>query len=302
MIGLLTRPFKTAARNFSTGGRSAGQYIKDAVGSVADGGRWIKNKFSRRGQAQGANFRVISGSTPANVAGGTAGAPNDLLQSVLNFAASPDNVKLVKGLATGGSMYVAGSAVKGFSAGFQETLAYEDMSSGGQFLFRGAAFVTGTALQFKGVTRGLGAVAQRGAASAGGKFKQHLQWTADKLDGASRYSLTKGAAKGLWWAGKGTVKTLGNTVGGMAQIGSSAAMSGVSGLLFGPRAGMQTMAASIATMKNPYLGAMGIGMAAGGYMAFNKPVKKPQPKNVNKPAMNRGNYNRVSQRARRMGA
>lgn len=201
-----------------------------------------------------------------------------------------------KAAIAGTAAYMGGSAIKGFSEEVQKTPGFEQMSDAGQMAFRATTFTVGTALQVKGVFGAAGGL----AGSAG------LTRTSKALNKVASFAaptnLVKGVAKMGGRVMAGTAKMGVNTIRGTSRFGFESAKSAAIGVGYGARQGLDAFGSYIATARNPYLGAMGAGMAAGGYKALDSRQAKARltPRTTGTQSMNRSNYNRVSNRARRM--
>lgn len=279
------------------------------IGALKTIGRSIVDKLKYNGDApfaylgRGARSAVGAASSTASAAKGlvTSRVPGGrthldrLIDGAGPFAAkafSNANINLMGAAATGGLMYAAGSGIKSFSSEYQKTVGFNEMSGAAQLGARATAWTAGTALQFGGVaTVATGALARVGLSGTAGyaakaQLKTSVPWAAKTI------------GKGF----KGAGNMLVNTVRGTGQIAGGALKTAGTAAVFGPAAGARMASTTVANMRNPYLGALGVGLLAGGTSSAFKPVRKPgQDSFQNKPAMGRSNYDRVSRRARRTG-
>lgn len=211
--------------------------------------------------------------------------------------AAPFRSKLGKSVIGGAAAYMGGSAIKGFSEEVQKTPGFRDFSDAGQLAFRASTFAVGTALQVKGAFGAAGGIA--GAAG--------LTRTSKALNTVSNFASPVNLAKGMSKMGgkvvAGTAKMGVNTVRGTGAFAKASFQSTMTGLRHGPARGLDQFAGYIQNARNPYLGAMGVGMVAGGIRAATTRSQNERltPRAAGAQAMNRSNYARVSSRDRRMG-
>lgn len=211
--------------------------------------------------------------------------------------AAPFRSNLGKSVIGGAAAYMGGSAIKGFSEEVQKTPGFRDISDAGQLAFRASTFMVGTALQVKGVFGAAGGIA--GAAG--------LARTSKVLNTVSNFASPVNLAKGMSKMGgkvvAGTAKMGVNTVRGTGAFAKASVQSTMTGLRHGPARGLDQFAGYIQNARNPYLGAMGVGMVAGGIRAATTRSQNERltPRAAGAQAMNRSNYQRVSSRDRRMG-
>ncbi len=211
--------------------------------------------------------------------------------------AAPFRSNLGKSLIGGAAAYMGGSAIKGFSEEVQKAPGFRDLSDAGQLAFRASTFTVGTALQVKGVFGAAGGIA--GAAG--------LTRTSKALNAVSNFASPVNLAKGMSKMGgkvvAGTAKMGVNTVRGTGAFAKASFQSTMTGLRHGPARGLDQFAGYIQNARNPYLGAMGVGMVAGGIRAATTRSQNERltPRAAGAQAMNRSNYARVSSRDRRMG-
>lgn len=210
---------------------------------------------------------------------------------------APFRSNLGKSLIGGAAAYMGGSAIKGFSEEVQKTPGFRNFSDAGQLAFRASTFAVGTALQVKGVFGAAGGIA--GAAG--------LTRTSKALNAVSNFASPVNLAKGMSKMGgkaiAGTAKMGVNTVRGTGAFAKAAGQSTMTALRHGPARGLDQFAGYIQNARNPYLGAMGVGMVAGGIRAATTHSQNERltPRAAGAQAMNRSNYARVSSRDRRMG-
>lgn len=267
------------APNFGDGGFSPGGAFGGSVPNAANAGIPVNS-------ASGL-FNTIN--TGVNAFADAVGAGFPVLGSMLVSKGG-------KAAMAGTAAYMGGSAIKGFSEEVQKTPGFEQMSDAGQMAFRATTFTVGTALQVKGVFGAAGGL----AGSAG------LTRTSKALNKVASFAaptnLVKGVAKMGGRVMAGTAKMGVNTIRGTSRFGFESAKSAAIGGVYGARQGLDAFGSYIATARNPYLGAMGAGMAAGGYKALDSRQAKARltPRTTGTQSMNRSNYNRVSNRARRM--
>lgn len=285
--GMLRSLVNSIATGVQVQGRNPFGYLANAATATASG------------VASGVKSLVTRGSSGGRTA---LDAIVDSGRAARGAAWTDANKGMLKGMAWGTGLYSAGSATKSFSGEYQKTKGFQEMSSAGQGAFRASAWTLGTSLQVTGGARFLGAAAGRAG----------LTGVQSRLN-----SLTGGRASpgrvvaGIPGATKSTVKAVGNTIGntlyGTGEVILGAAKTAAAGLVYGPGVGARIGGASLATMRNPYLGTAGAGLALGATKALSKPVKKEsaqfnkQSSAFSNQAMQRGNYERVSGRARKMG-
>lgn len=221
----------------------------------------------------------------------------DATRLTFSDVAAPFRSKLGKSLIGGAAAYMGGSAIKGFSEEAQKTPGFRDFSDAGQMAFRASSFMVGTALQVKGVFGAAGGI----AGTAG------LTRTSKALNTVSNFASPVNLAKGMSKMGgkvvAGTAKMGVNTVRGTGAFAKAAGQSTATALRHGPARGLDQFAGYIQNARNPYLGAMGVGMVAGGIRAATTLSQNERltPRAAGAQAMNRSNYERVSRRDRRMG-
>lgn len=278
--GYLGRPAVAAVQ----GAETVGSALRPQAGRIARGAAYA---------AVGTAGAAVAGTVAAG-AGMVAGGAGILYGAL--------GTKAGRAITAGAGMYFGGSVLKGFSEEYQKTPGFNDMSAAGQTAFKSTAFVLGSAMQMKGAFGGAGKLATMAGYGKTGAVLGHIGNLGLSSPAARGAASSTGSFMGS--VVKGAAKIPGKAIYGGAEVGGSLLKSAVKTVAYGPRAGLTELGTAGLTMKHPFFGAAAVGGALGATRAINIPNRQAQltPRTQGSTsAMNRGNYQRVSQRSRKRG-
>ena len=284
-------------RDVNTGAALGGYLGRPAVAAV-EAAENITPQLTVAGLRR-AGARIASAGATAMRAG-AAGA--DMVASGIGVAYRALGTKAGRTITAGAGLYFGGEAIKSFSQEYQKTPGFNDMSAAGQTAFKSTAFMLGSAMQMKGAFGSAGKLATMAGYGKTGAVLGHIGNLGLSSPTARQAASSAGSFMGS--VVKGAAKIPGKAIYGGAEVGGSLLKSAVKGVAYGPKAGLTELGTAGLTMKHPFFGAAAVGGVVGATRAVNIPNRQAQltPRTQGSAtAMNRGNYQRVSQRSRRRG-